>query len=223
MTDKKAGIEYGWRPKIQMYKPTGELVKTYESLSAISRDQAETVQHRIKKAIDDNMIYIGYRWMRLERNLPDNTIQNLEPTEGVSVYREYVAMLNSDQNRIEQVFYRKFKNGTTVYNSMKNGTISTTGNYFKVWQECSQELRDDYTSRESLPDKEEVTRRRKIEIQQLDPINKNVIKTFDSIKDVMKEYKVGNITIKNAIEFGDVVKGYKWTRKSSMDSSENIS
>ena len=58
-------------------------------------------------------------------------------------------MLNMNNDKIVNVFCdqkaaaedRKFSSGGAVSNAIKRGSVSG-GHYFKMWDDCSQELKD---------------------------------------------------------------------------------
>jgi prophage antirepressor-like protein len=206
--------------KIQIYNPeTKELVKTYDCLVAVTRERdymQDASRNMILNAIKNNTIYKNYRWLKLTRDLSDDTIQELSETvKSVCVNNGFVAMLKLDKSRIEKVFCdqiaasedRQFKTGAAICKAIKCGTQSG-GHYFKMWFDCDEQLKNEYLSREQLPSKRKTVN--SISIQKLNPITKTLIKEYMSMEEVIKEYKIGRATIKKASESDYIICGFKW-------------
>ena len=204
--------------KIQRYSSDGKLLKTYDSYAFAIRDSElfDATRTGIKNAIQNNTIYKNFRWMELDRNLSDDTIQQLSETKNTKTIKiGYVAMLNMDKNKIVKVFSDqksiciefKFKNISGVSSAIKRGSLSR-GGYFVMWSDCDKKLQDEYLKNNQLPEKRVANN--STQINQLHPITKNLIKTFGSIDDVIKEYKISRKTLKNAYEYDIICKGYKW-------------
>jgi hypothetical protein len=208
--------------KIQRYSQDGKtLIKTYESYVYAMRDKelADPTRSAIKEAIKTNTIYKDYRWAELDRSLPDDTIQKLPDTiESKTIKNGYVAMLNLDKSKIVNVFCdqkaaaedRKFTSSASVSNAIKRGSVSG-GHYFMMWHDCNQELKDEYLKTNTLPQKRVAVNG--VQVEQLHPITNEVLKYYPSCEDVVKEYKISRQTLKSAIEYSYIVKGYKWRYK----------
>lgn len=205
--------------KVQRYSPDGKiLIQTYESYVYAIRDENIKDMSRVglKQAIKNKTVYKDYRWAELDRELPDDTIQDLaETVESKTVNIGFVAMLNLDKNKIEKVFSdqksaaedRHFKSGAPISKAIRCGSLSG-GHYFSMWHDCSQELKDEYLLTNNLPEKRVVSCN--VQVQQIHPISKIVLKTYSSIEDVIKEFKISRTTLKDACEFDYICKGYKW-------------
>ena len=124
-------------------------------------------------------------------------------------------MLNIEKDKIVKVFSdqksvvseMKFSGLSSISCAIKRGSLSR-GHYFVMWDDCDQKLKDDYLQNNVLPDKRSTVKSKKI--NQLHPITKEVIKTFVSIDDVIKEFKVSRGTLKNAYTYDIICKGYRW-------------
>lgn len=206
--------------KIQRYSPDGKtLLETYESAIIALRDNKldSPSRSRINDAVKSNKVYKDYRWAFLDRSLPNDTFQELNETvyDVIDIRKGFVAMLNLDQDKIVKVFRhqkdagidRKFKSSAAVCSSIKKGTQSG-GHYFKMWFDCSKDLQNEYLSRDKLPEKYVCGGQR---VQQLHPINENVIKVYSSITEVTKDFALSRKSLSNAIENGFILKGYKWS------------
>ena len=206
-------------PKIQRYSPDGKtLLKTYESSIAALRDISidSPSRTRIHEAVKSNTVYKDFRWMLLDRQLPDDTLQVLEATveKNSDIRKGFVAMLNLEKTQIMEVFQnqkeaaenRKFGGSAPICAALKKGTQSG-GHYFQMWFECSEVLQDEFLSRKTLPQKITPGGQR---ISQMHPVTREVIKVYASVSDVIKEYKFSRASLFNVIENNFISKGYHW-------------
>ena len=211
--------------KIQKYSSDGKtLIKTYESFAYALRDKKlssimSISRISIKNAIDKKLIYKGFRWAELNRSKDNNTFQEIgETEESKTIKIGFVAMLNLDKNKIMKVFCdqkeagqdRKFTSSASIANAIKRGSLSS-GHYWIMYDDCNEELKQKYLEENELPNKRVAINGK--QIQQLHPITKNIIKVYSSCEDVIKEYKVSRKTLKSAIEFNIICKGYNWCYK----------
>ena len=205
--------------KYQIYDTEFKLIKTFSSLIDATRNNEyfqDSSKNIIHTAIENNTVYKNYRWMKLDRDLPDDTIQELPPTKETPLVKiGFVAMLNMEKNKIIEVFpdhksaaaNRKFKSGAPITRAVNCGTQSG-GHYFQMWFDCSPELKEEYLSRAQLPDK--LITSCSIPIEKRNALTNKVIKTYSSITDVIKEHQLSRISLKKAIEFEYVLHGFRW-------------
>ena len=206
--------------KIQIYDPeTKQLIKTFESLIEPTRDHEymqDASRNMILNAIEKGTVYKKFRWLKLNRELSDDTIQDLcDTTEYKGINKGFVAMFDLSKSRIEKVFCdqkaaaenRNFKGTAAICKAIKLNSQSG-GHYFKMWFDCEPEFKNEYLSREPLPSKRKAVNA--ITVQKLNPITKALIKEYNSIEEVLKEYKTTRSTIKNASENDFIVCGFKW-------------
>lgn len=214
-------ITVGRGDKIQIYNPeTSELVYTFNTLIDVTRDNQYVLNSSrpmILNALSKNIEYKNYRWLRLDRELLDNTVQILPPagdnTKHVNI--GHIAMINLDKTRIEKVFPdmlsasadRQFKTDAAISKAIRQQTKSG-GHYFMMWTNCTDELKTEYLSRETLPEKP--VRANSIQVNKIDPINNTIIQTYKCQEDIIKEYKIGRKSLKDAIEHNYILKGFKW-------------
>lgn len=205
--------------KVQRYSEDGKtLLQTYESAISALRDPTldSPSRTRIHEAVKDRTVYKDYRWMFLDRSLPDDTVQILGETveKKCDIRKGYVAMLNLDKTKIMNVFEnqkeagkdRKFKSSAAVCKSIKMGTQSG-GHYFMMWYDCPEDLKMEFLTRSELPDKVVPGGKR---VAQLHPVSEEVIKVYASLMDVIKEHKFSYATLRNAIKNEFIAKGYRW-------------
>ena len=173
----------------------------------------------IRKAIDNKLIYKNFRWAELDRNLDDNTFQDIgETIVSKNIKNGYVAMLNLDKNKIINVFCdqkaagedRQFTSSASITNAIKRQSKSG-GHYFMMWDDCNEELKNNYLESNQLPYKRAGINN--LQIEQLHPLTNNIIKIYSSCEDVIKEFKIARKTLKSACEFDIICKGYKWKYK----------
>ena len=69
-------------PRVQKINPeTITIVKIYETVTEVMNEDKNIKRPSIKKAIEENTIYCGFRWLLVERNLDPNIIHIIEPTK----------------------------------------------------------------------------------------------------------------------------------------------
>ncbi len=202
--------------KIQKYSIDGKLVCTYNSLCNVARKEDNVSESGIRKAIVNKTIYKNYRWLYLDRELPDDTIQELGETKIIkNINLGYIAMLDINKENIVHVFKnqqsaaqsRNLKSANCIYNSMKNNKLCS-GHYFLSWDNCSDEMKNKYLENNTLPELDR--RHNAIKINQIHPITDELVKTFLSYTDVMHEFQVSLRKLKEVIQSNEIYKGYKW-------------
>jgi hypothetical protein len=206
--------------KIQKYKHadnTGELLKTYKNISEVVRSEEGTNEKAIKKAIRDSTEYKGFRWMNLDRTLPDDTKQELGETVVVKHNNtDYVAMLNLEKDTIVNVFKdqkdasqsRKLKSISAINNALKNGTICS-GHYFNYFKNCPSEIQEKYLTTNKLPEKS--ARSNSHSVCQINPITSETVATYDSLVEAQKKCQVSRNVLVSACKTGEILKGFIWT------------
>jgi prophage antirepressor-like protein len=202
--------------KIQKYTVDGKLVCTYNSLCNVARKEDNVSESGIRKAIVNKTIYKNYRWLYLDRELPDDTIQELGETKIIkNINLGYIAMLDINKENIVHVFKnqqaaaqsRHLKSANCIYNSIKNNKLCS-GHYFLNWNNCSDEMKNKYLENNTLPELDR--RHNAIKINQIHPISNELIKTFLSYTDVMHEFQISLRKLKEVIQSNEIYKGYKW-------------
>lgn len=208
----------GRGPKVQRYSKDGKtLLQTYDSVICAFRDKTINCPRRaqLNKAVDGNFVYKKFRWAHLDRNLPDDTFQILEPTvESLEVNKGFVAKLNLQKTKIEGVYAnlkqaaaeRQFTGCAAISKAVKTGSQSG-GFYFQMWFDCSNELKQAYLENNTLPDKL-ATGNCKC-VQRMDQFG--VTKIYATIEDVVDEHRISRATLNKAIDCDNVLKGYKWS------------
>ena len=196
-------------PRLQKINPdTLQLVQVYESVSECMKEynnviKRPSINKAINKAINENTIYHGYRWLLVERELDQNIIVHIEPTKQTRPQSlGYIAQLNAAQTEIINVYLdrksaTKF-NGYTSTSALdlpvKNATI-TKGFYYKLYAECDENLKDDFITK----NKDEEPMLYKDGIGQYDTDN-NLVTRFICKYDCIKSLKMSDKTLAKALE-----------------------
>lgn len=212
--------------KIQRYSKDGkELLQTYVGKQDAMRDKKldNPSLLGITRAITDKHEYKGFRWASLDRQKPDSTFQEIGETnyEIKSAKIGFVAMLHLDKSHIIQVFAnqkeaaanRNFRGGAAITKAIKQGSQSG-GHYFMMWHECSDDLKNKFFQNNgTLPNP--YVKSASIEIEQIDPQTKNIIKTYSSMNHVISEMRIARSSLQRATNFypNFVEKGFLWRIK----------
>ena len=202
--------------KIQQYDPnTFDLIETYDGLMDAIRKIPEISKIGLKTAALENKIYNGYRWFFISKSA-EHIKYEIPPTIEVhhSSVPKLIAILNKDKSRIENVCasqantaeYIGIKRKTTIHECIKSGKVYKNM-YFSFFNDCEESLRNEYQSRRQLPICNVI---KGTKIQQIDVISKNIIKTYESIADVLKHNCIARENVKRACVNNEVHNGYLW-------------
>lgn len=147
-------------PRLQKINPeTMELAKVYESVSEAMNENKNIKRPSIMKAIQENTIYCGFRWLLVERNLDPNIIHSIEPTKETKIQNlGYIAKLESNKSEILNVYLDRktaaelngYKSSSALDNPVKNGTI-TNGHYYILYTNCDEDLIDKFEEKNGTP------------------------------------------------------------------------
>lgn len=191
-------------PRLQKINPeTLHLVKVYESVTEAMNENKIIKRPSINKAIQENTIYCGFRWLLVERNLDPNIIHNIEPTKQTrSQNMGYIAKLNIDKSEIINVYLDRktaaVKNGYTssagLDNVVKNFTLSK-GYYYVLYDTCDDELKENFIIKNNNQDPILY----KNGIGQFDTEN-NLIKEFICKYDCIKTFHISEKTLQKALD-----------------------
>ena len=174
------------------------------------------LENELKRAIENNQKLIEEN-KHLDRNLPDDTIQDIGKSVVVRTQKEgFIAMLNINKDIIVQVFpdqksateERHFTSSASISQAIAQNRLSS-GHYFCYYHDCSDELKNAYLAHSTLPKKP--ARSNAIYIKQLNPITKELINTYNSIQDVQIQFQASRRTIQNAISKKTILKGFLWS------------
>ena len=143
-------------PRLQQITPeTMMLIKVYETVSEAMKENTNIKRPSINKAVVENTIYYGHRWLLVDRELDPNIIHNITPTKQTKAqHLGYIAQINKEQTKIVNVFLdRKTAAHFNGYESIsaldipvKKCTL-TQGYYYKIYTECDLMLREEFEER----------------------------------------------------------------------------
>ena len=140
-------------PRVQKINPeTMQLVKVYESVTEVMNENKDVKRPSINKAVQENTIYCGFRWLLVERNLDPNIINNISPTKQTKTQNTgYIAQINKEQTEIVNVFIDRktaasensYESSSALDNPVKNFVL-TKGFYYKLYEDCEIVLREKF-------------------------------------------------------------------------------
>jgi len=140
-------------PRLQKINPDNlQLIKVYESVTEAMNENHNIKRPSINKAIIENTVYCGYRWLLVERKLDPNIIYNINPTKQTKVQSlGYVAKLNSEKTEIINVYldrktaahFNGYESSSALDNPVKNYTL-TKGVYYRLYEDCDVSLRENF-------------------------------------------------------------------------------
>ena len=139
-------------PRLQKIHPdTHELVKVYESVSEAMKENPDIKRPSMNKAVRENTVYHGYRWLLVNRDLDPSVVHNILPTKKTRPQNlGYIAQLNGDKTKILNVYIdRKTAAHCNGYESSGldipvKKSILSRGFYYKLYDDCDEELRETF-------------------------------------------------------------------------------
>ncbi|CAM9103509.1 unnamed protein product [Hapterophycus canaliculatus] len=204
--------------KVQAYSEDGkQLICTYETFRDAVRDLTNASDTGIKTACEDEVVRFGYRWARLDRSLPNDTVQDVGDTvTEVRIRTGHVAGLNDDKTCVEKV-YTSFKECGVAHDFKSTGAVQKrckkgqkVGEYYIVpWSELSQSIQDKWLQNNTLPELPQNATSIRI-INRLDPVTRNVLRTYGTMEEVARHLKIGRVALRTAINGDRVMFGFKW-------------
>lgn len=147
-------------PRLQKINPeTFQLVKVYETVSELMREDIKYKRPSITKAVENNTIYYGFRWMLVNRDL-DPTIVNIKPTKEIRTKIDiigYIAKVDKNKTEIINVYldrkiackYNELKT-YSLDNPVKNGSI-VNNYYYILYKNCDKKLKEDFENKYGIP------------------------------------------------------------------------
>lgn len=188
-------------PRLQkINSETLELVTIYESVAEALKENQTLKRPSINKAIIENTIYNGFRWLFVDRELDPNIIHAISPTKQTKIQSlGYIAQINKEKTEIVNVFLDRktaaIKNGyessSALDNPVKNFTL-TKGHFFKLYDDCEEELKTSFELKHGQPILY------KNGIGQFDSSNK-LIKEFSCKYDCIQKIKMSDKTLAKAL------------------------
>jgi len=147
--------------RLQQIDPeTLTLSKVYESIAeCIKEHNFKLKRPSIMKAVEENTIYHGYRWLYAERNRDPSIIDNIQPTKQTkSQNLGYIAKLNQDKTEILNVYLdrktactsNEYATTSVLDAPVKNETIYN-GFFYTLYEKCDEDLQEAFVEKHGEP------------------------------------------------------------------------
>ena len=143
-------------PRLQKIHPeTLQLLKVYESVNELMKENSEIKRPSINKAVQENTIYNGFRWLLVDRELDPTVIHQIHPTKIVRAQNlGYIAKLNSTKTEILNVYLDRktaavenhFQSSASLDPPVKNKTIAN-GHFYFLYEDCEEDLRTAFVAK----------------------------------------------------------------------------
>jgi hypothetical protein len=198
-------------PRLQKINPeTMNLLKVYESVTECLNESNNTLRASgLKKAIKENTVYNGYRWMYVDRNKDPNILENVQKTKVTRLQNlGYIAKVNIDKTKILNVYLDRktaaiengYQSSSALDNPVKNGTIAN-GYIYMLYQNCDDNIREDFEENvgEVILYKDGIGR--------YDSHN-NLVNEFRSKEDCCLFLKMSDKTLRKALETKQLYNNY---------------
>ena len=188
-------------PRLQKINPeTLQLVKVYESVTEAMNESKHIKRPSVMKAIAENTIYCGFRWLLVERNLDPNIIHEIKPTKETKVVNlGYIAQIDKDKTNIVNVYidrktaanFNGYTSSAALDNPVKNNSLAN-GFYYMLYNNCDDELTSKFEEINGIP------MLYKNGVGQYDT-NNNLIKKFECKYDCIKSLAISDKTLTKAL------------------------
>ena len=137
-------------PRLQKINPEIlQLVKVYECVSEAMKENSNIKRPSLNKAIMENTVYCGFRWLLVERHLDASIIHSIQPTKQTRPQNlGYIAQLNKEKTEIVNVYIdRKTAahfngfNSTSALDTPVKNFIMVKEFYYKLYDDCDENIR----------------------------------------------------------------------------------
>ena len=188
-------------PRLQKINPeTLQLIKVYESVTEAMNESKNIKRPSVMKAVAENTIYCGFRWLLVERNLDPNIIHEIKPTKETKVVNlGYIAQIDKDKTNIVNVYidrktaahFNGYESLSALDNPVKNNSLAN-GFYYMLYNNCDDELTSKFEEINGIP------MLYKNGVGQYDT-NNNLIKKFECKYDCIKSLAISDKTLTKAL------------------------
>jgi phage anti-repressor protein len=140
-------------PRLQKINPeTLQIVKVYDSVTECMKENYKYKRPSINKAVVENTIYHGFRWLFVDRELDPNCIHHIEPTKKTRIQNVgYIAKINKDKTKIVNVYIDRKqaakKNDIKCTDTFVKNEKLINDHYYVLYDDCDDILKDDFTIR----------------------------------------------------------------------------
>lgn len=202
-------------PRLQKINPeTLQLVKVYETVTECMNENNKIKRPSINKAITENTVYEGFRWLLVDRELDATVLTEIEPTKQTrQQHLGYIAKLNQTKTEILNVYLdRKTAAISNGYEStsaldipVKQFKVSR-GHYYLLYDSCDENLKQDFENKYGEP------LLYKDGVGQFDANNQLsqsfLIQSFACKYDCIKILKMSDKTLAKALDKGEAYNGH---------------
>jgi hypothetical protein len=139
--------------RLQKINPeTLNIVQVFETVSECIKQNPIIKRSSLNKAINDNTIYHGFRWLLIDRSLDPNIIHQIQETKTTKIQNlGYIAKLNNDKTEILNVYLNRksaslennYPSSSSLDIIVKKSTLSN-GNYYMLYDDCSDNLKQNF-------------------------------------------------------------------------------
>ena len=208
-------------PKVYQYNPDNleTPIHVYESPSEV--ECSKELKHLgispvpLRNSSKNNTIYKGYRWLFLNRNeSPPEKIPDTHKNSHSSPEIKLLAMIDVKKTKILSVFSSQ-KEAVEARNMKCNSFTRaiqqysiSSGHYWKFFEDCPKEWQEEYLKDNKLPEKQRSSSGKGVE--QICPKTMNVLKVYSSNRDVVKEFKMSSVKLRESMKTGEIHNGYIW-------------
>lgn len=206
-------------PKVYQYSPDDlkNPIRIFDSPASVEREINNISQSALKRSIQKCSIYKDYRWYYVKRNEePPKEIPQTKQLKNLTTEVRYVAMIDIKKTKIIEVF-ASHKDAIEARNmkcnsftrAIKNQSLSS-GHYWNYFDNCSEEMKNEYLKKYSLPHKKENLKSQKI--QRIDPNTNKIISEHSSKREIIKLFQISNSKLNQLIKNknNEVYKGFIW-------------
>jgi len=189
-------------PRLQKINPENmTLVKVYESVSEAMKENQSIKRPSINKAVVENTIYLGFRWLFVDRELDPYIIHHISPTKQTKIQNlGYIAKLNAEKTEILNVYLDRktaaqlngYESSSALDTPVKNFSI-TKGFFYRLYNECEEDLQASFEEKYGKP------LLYKDGVGQYD-LQNNLIKEFICKYDCIKSLSISDKTLTKSLE-----------------------
>ena len=197
-------------PRLQKINPeTFQLVHVYETVSECMNENNKIKRPSLSKAISENTVYEGFRWLLVDRNLDATKITTIEPTKATILKSPgYIAKLNQEKTEILNVYLdRKTAAVNNGYEStsaldipVKQFKVSR-GYYYLLYDNCDDNLKNNFVTKYGEP------LLYKDGVGQYNSENQ-LVQSFACKYDCIRILKMSDKTLAKALDKGQLYEGH---------------
>lgn len=192
-------------PYVQQLNPDNlSLIRVFQHIGEVC-SLLRCPRSSLKKAADENTIYLNYRWHLVDRSENPNEVKDVPPTRQLIKNKNpgYIAKLNMDKTEILNVYIdRKTASIKNGYNSVAyldyfvKHKKEVDSHYYVIYDEVDENIQKTFLDKHNL---REIVLYKKFGVGQYD-MNNVLVREYKSKHDCQEQLKLGNKTVCKAIE-----------------------